>query len=568
MASLLESFYVLFESNADEVKRGEEEAARSGDKLEQSLGEVDRAAVKMGEEIIHTLKGVAVGMLAAFGVDAIKENIVELAEMQDQLVKTADRLEMNVGDLDAWQQAAIRSGGSAQGMNQSLESLNRGLTQAGELGMGRLKPVLDELGLKAKDATGKIKPLTQIMLELSDKFKAMGSQKASGYGSLLGLDPGTMLLLMQGREGVKDLVGEMKSLGVMNEEDAHTAEKFNDQLANVKQQMRNVYISIGSAVLPVLTKFFHGIQEIFSYLGRHKGLVTGFFIAAGIAALTVYTPAMIGAAAATWAALAPILAIVIPLAALGAAFALAYEDIQNFLEGNQSVTGELAKRWPIVGDVIRNVASFIGQAMDEARAVAEAVGEAFRGAWALIVAGARLTRAVLAPVFEYIAGGIAGLLPKFQTFSSALKAIFQPIIWLFKNLGAGLSWLAGKANAAANTINHKTAGVDFEKAGETASRRAVQTVKSVSSVVPQASRAIDRTLSDARKSYSAAATSSFNAAPGTVHNSSTRTVQLKIDTVTVQTQATDSDGISRSIGSSLSDQLRQAMDHLDDGVRT
>src|SRR5690606_15620348 len=91
-------------------------------------------------------------------------------------------------------------------------------------------------------------------------------------------------------------------------------------------------------------------------------------IAAVVAA--VYLPAMISAAAATLAATWPIIAIGAAIVAAAAAFALIYDDIMNFIDGNDSLIGQLFENYPIVKDMVMGI-------VDAFRFMGEIVGGVF-----------------------------------------------------------------------------------------------------------------------------------------------------------------------------------------------
>lgn len=59
MASILETFLILFESNADEVDRGNQHAKQSTDRLNDTLRTTDKLSNLAGESFTQMIRGAA-----------------------------------------------------------------------------------------------------------------------------------------------------------------------------------------------------------------------------------------------------------------------------------------------------------------------------------------------------------------------------------------------------------------------------------------------------------------------------------------------------------------------------
>ena len=127
MSGVLDTFYILFKSNAAEAEKGAKQATEAGKELEHGLGRMDAVAVQAGEHIIETFKEVGATLLGVFAAERLFEFTKEVVELNAQLGITAERLGIDVEELYAWQQATERAGGSADGFNSTLDYLNRGM---------------------------------------------------------------------------------------------------------------------------------------------------------------------------------------------------------------------------------------------------------------------------------------------------------------------------------------------------------------------------------------------------------------------------------------------------------
>src|SRR5699024_9205094 len=122
-------------------------------------------------------------------------------------------------------------------------------------------------------------------------------------------------------------------------------------------KFHNATADVGDALLrtfaPALNTTAEAFSDLVNWVQDNSTLVTGFFIAtAGIVA-AYYVPAMVSAAVATLAATWPFILIGAILVALAAAFALAYDDVMNYLAGNKSMIGYLSEKYPWLGKIIK-----------------------------------------------------------------------------------------------------------------------------------------------------------------------------------------------------------------------
>ena len=207
----------------------------------------------------------------------------------------------------------------------------------------------------------------------------------------------------------------------------------------------------------------------------HAMFVVGFFGAIAAVVAAIYLPAMIAAAAATLAATWPIIAIGAAIALAAAAFALIYDDIMNFIDGNDSMIGNMMEKYPLVKTLVMGIV------------------EAFK-----------------------FMGDVVG-----AVFSSLILGFQQVIDFI----SLGISQIASGISSVAGFFG---IGGDVDVSGANA-QMAAASANPMNAV-------------------------SSNAISNTANNNKETNVQ--VGQVTVQTQATDSQGISQAIGGDLSAQLK------------
>lgn len=353
MSGVFETLYLLFDSDTSGLKQGEREAKQSTDTI---AGMFTRAA------------GIAA---AAFGAAAIGSKIMHQAELNDQLGDTASLLGVNAQQLDLWSQAAVMADGTAEGFQNSLKGLAGEAAAIATKGTSRLKPFFDELGISMVDADGKARDVMDVLPELAGAFEKLGKQEALGMGRKMGLDEGTIMLLQRGRRGVEELTTRMSALGGVSEAATEAAGKFDEQTKITNRILELMASKATEYVLPAITKLMGGFESFYGFLQRHPDLVKGVGIAmavAGAAIMATYVPAMWAAASATLAAAAPFLAIAAGAAAIGLAFALAWEDIQVWQAGGDSLIGSWLGSWndfsSQMGDIVDTIIGYIQELVD------------------------------------------------------------------------------------------------------------------------------------------------------------------------------------------------------------
>ena len=151
MASVLETFYFLFESDASKLEAGLNDSNRKTNQLERNLRDADKAAGMVGGSLrrLAGSLGAALGGMLAFG--AVKATIVETAAAMDDLGDEAAALDIPVDQLSAWSMAATMVDGSQQGFLSSLRSINTGIVAIVTTGKGRMLLFLKEMGLSMAD---------------------------------------------------------------------------------------------------------------------------------------------------------------------------------------------------------------------------------------------------------------------------------------------------------------------------------------------------------------------------------------------------------------------------------
>jgi hypothetical protein len=318
--NIIEKFYILFKSDASEVKKGADEAKKATLDLDNSLKNVNKGTEKVGASFLELAKAGASFLGVAAAIHEVFSGITGANDYALSLGDASRAFGINAAELDVWGNAVKRTGGTVE----SFQSALRGLSQ--------------HFGASEQVALA-------VLPKLADVFQRLGRFRALQYGKILGLDEPTILLLLKGRREIESIIERQRELGTVTNENIDNAQKYRIAQNDLATAFRSLYLTLGNDVIPVLSSFYEFLVPPIEYLKRHTNLVIGAFIGIGAAAAIMLAPFIIAGA--------EIILVTVLIGAAIAAFALLFEDIEAFRNGQKSLIGLLLEKWPIIGTVIK-----------------------------------------------------------------------------------------------------------------------------------------------------------------------------------------------------------------------
>src|SRR5690606_37210753 len=306
----------------------------------------------MQKRMTDGFKRLGGAILATVAVSKVLGGISELAQTAEAVRNTSNAIGVAVEDVDAFGKAIELMGGDAQGARDSLTDMAESIGEAmADVDPGRAK-AFKALGINLKDVTGQTKNAVDVMSELAGAVEGMSREQAVFRIKELGItDNRTVELLLKGRQELDRMMRVQKEQGVITKETTERAQKYTEAMARFRQGNQNAMQSVAAIMLPILTKMLNGLSAVFQWMNQHGDFIKGFFIALGAILAVTYGPAVITAAIATWALIAPFVAVGVAIAAVAAGFALLYDDIVNFMEGNDSLIGQISEKYPAIGKI-------------------------------------------------------------------------------------------------------------------------------------------------------------------------------------------------------------------------
>ena len=529
--ALLDTLLLVFKADTSQADAGLDSARKKSDELVDSLRNTDAVAAKTGASLKAMAAGALGGLAAAFSLGAAISGAFARADNIRAIEQTSDAIGAAIENVDAFGKAAEAMGGDAQGARDSLTDMAEKMGEAmSDVESGAAK-AFKSLGISLKSADGGTKDAISGMLDLASAVEGLDRSAAVFKIKELGItDNRTVEMILKGRQELERMLRVQKEQGVVTKEAAENARKLTEATGSLKNSMSNAGNSFLDSIIPALTKVIEWLGKGVSWMTDNKDFVIGFFGAIAAVVTALYLPAMISAAAATLAATWPLLLIGAAIAAAAAAFALIYDDVMNFVEGNDSFIGQVFEKYPMVEKIVMTLIDAFRQMWQILITGAQQVGDFVTAGFQQVIAGIKAAIDYLIEAYGAIQGFVDNSLSAFQSMADGISAIFSFIVDTVKS-----------------SMSFVTAGIDKIKSG----------VSGVAGFFgfgdsSDAMGSAGQQLGMAAGAPSNGVTS--NAISNSAQSSSETNVQ--VGSVVVQTQATDASGISKDVGSELQSQLK------------
>jgi hypothetical protein len=407
--------------------------------LNKALGNTERQAKETGGAL-GRIKGAAGGLTNALGALVPAAGIAGIAALSKRAIDAAD----NLNDLSQRTGVAVpilsKFGAAAQDSGSSIDEVAKSM---GRLAKGIVDPsskaneALRSIGISSTDATGKVRSMDAIMLDVADKFSKMpdGAQKTALAMELFGRSGANLIpMLNQGRGAL----GQYAS--TIDTEMAQAADKFNDALNGIARSVAGPFNQAITALLPFITQLAQGIAGLAQWFSGLPAPIQGIILA-------------VGALTAAFVLLAPAISAII---SIGGALAGVFAGGTIFA----TIAGYL-------GAVIPTITA-IGSALSGLLPILAAVFTGPVGWIALLVAAGVAIYAFrdqIAAVFQGIGYVLQAAAQGFKSvfidpITRNLSAMAQGIGQLFQTLGGFLSKpFQAAANAIRGIVNGVIGGV-------------------------------------------------------------------------------------------------------------
>ena len=222
-------------------------------------------------------------------------------------------------------------------------------------GQSGLIPFFSALGLSMTDAYGKALPVTDLLTNMGQALldKTPNRETANNMGLMMGIDQGTLNLILKGRQEIEMTIKRQKEYGAVTKKQAEESSRLQKAMIESKQTFAAFARELLSSALPVIEKLVKMFADFGNWIKDNQEFVKTF--------LTI----LAGGLAAVAAATSPISLTVLAVLALSAAIAALKQDYDTWKRGGESLIdwkkwepgimkAGFAIRWlrDLLGDVI------------------------------------------------------------------------------------------------------------------------------------------------------------------------------------------------------------------------
>lgn len=396
--------------------------AKAQEHLQKELSETGSKYQEAGSSVA----GFAKKALGAVGIVMSIGTIFAESVSRSQEIETLDKLGKQIGvataDVDAFSGAIAELGGSRESAQADLSAMAKSF--------------------------GNTKDSMEKVLQTADKVQGMSFDKAKKTLEGMGVsDEKTIELMMKGRKELERTMGIQKEYSGISKESIESSIKFNSAMAKFQQSSGLLKNSFLEMVIPALSKGLEWLTKLVTFCKENKHLVVGFFTAVATILLGKYIYAMKLASISTWTTLFPIIAIIAVIALLAAAFAIVYDDIMNFIDGNDSMIGRILEKYPRLKVVILALWETFKKLFEYLKAIVGVVADIVVAGWELMASGLKAYVKYLLSCISVIAGWGKSFAGVFNTVSDAVVSAFE---WMWEQVEKIIGWVNTGLNAVKN----------------------------------------------------------------------------------------------------------------------
>ncbi|MGV3169043.1 hypothetical protein ACEE45_01810 [Proteus vulgaris] len=514
--------------------------AKAQEHLQKELSETGSKYQEAGSSVA----GFATKALGAVGIVMSIGSIFAESVSRSQEIETLDKLGKQIGvataDVDAFSGAIAELGGSRESAQADLSAM--------------------------ANAFGNTKDSMEKVLQTADKVQGMSFDKAKKTLEGMGVsDEKTIELMMKGRKELERTMGIQKEYSGISKESIESSIKFNSAMAKFQQSSGLLKNSFLEMVIPALSKGLEWLTKLVTFCKENKNIVVGFFTAVATILMGKYIHAMKLASISTWTTLFPIIAIIAVIALLATAFAIVYDDIMNFIDGNDSMIGRILEKYPQLKIIILALWETFKKLFEYLKVIVGVVADIVVAGWELMASGLKAYVKFLINCISVIAGWGKSFAGVFTTVTDAVVGAFE---WMWEQVEKIIGWVNTGLDAVKN--GWKSAkeffgfGDDEEITVNQNVERKVNDNGEIEYAIPQEKSQttqqppVRHSIAQANAQLDAIANNAMNPITSqAISNQSNvkNESNVSIGEIKVETQATDAQGVASGLSNVLQDEI-------------
>lgn len=279
MATIVDALVVTLGFDLSAFKRGKAEAGAATKKLsaeELAAAKEIEARNKKAAESFRSIRNEVLALVAIFtagvGIKQFTESTINSAV---NLGYMAQNLQMSTRDLAAWQRAAERAGGSAEGITAALSASQNDISK---LKFGQVTEGVQwflRMGGSVKDLKDGNSYLLARARIISNMFKT-DPGRARFIAQQMGIGDGEFNFLKQGEAAVLALVDAQRKNSAVTEQQSEQALKLRNAWLDVRDRLQYVGTTVLLELMPVFEKLLGKLQNMADWVADHKADISAW----------------------------------------------------------------------------------------------------------------------------------------------------------------------------------------------------------------------------------------------------------------------------------------------------
>jgi hypothetical protein len=279
MATVVDALVVTLGLDLSGFKRSKADATKATKTLtaeEKAAAKEVEAANKRAAESFQKVRNEVLALVAIFtagmGIKNFTESTINSAASLGFMAKN---LQMSTQDLSAWQRAAERAGGSAEGITSALQASQQ------EVAKFKLGQVSDSqqwflrFGGSVKDLRDGNSYLLARSRIVAGLFKT-DPGRARLVAQQMGIGDSEFNLIKQGPQAILALVAAQEKNSAITEKQAEQALKLKNEWLDFSDRLKYVGTTILLELMPIFEKWLTKLQAMADWVADHKADISAW----------------------------------------------------------------------------------------------------------------------------------------------------------------------------------------------------------------------------------------------------------------------------------------------------
>lgn len=273
MATVIDAFIVTLGMNAKGFTQGAQEVGRSLKKTTDETASAAKSMEASGKQaamFFSKVRNEALALLAVFtagvGLKNFTANTITGATSLGQM---SQNLSMSTERLSAWQRAAERAGGSAEGITAQLKESANQVAKFKRGMAAETLPAFFQYGGKVddlKDGNTYLLARSRIISELYKTDRA----RAALAAQQMGISDEQFDLLKQGPAAIQQLVAAQEKRSSLSEKDTQAAKRLREMYLDLRDTFSAVGTKVLIALIPAFERLLKAAQRMGDYVLEHR----------------------------------------------------------------------------------------------------------------------------------------------------------------------------------------------------------------------------------------------------------------------------------------------------------